>query len=228
MMKIGLRVIIAVAAALLSQSAALARDYEGQITACGPEWVCVVDGEFEGVFAPGAPVSVSRFRKPFAGGFVIDVTDTYMVVKIEHKTPEYFVRPGDLVSEPKKPGKEKLKTLAAKITAEDVDAVNAAIAAEAAARTRAAAATEESAVERKTPLVEFSGDYGNTGDVNKKLYERYRSSIGAGGAPGGGKTEKSETSGAEPAAPKGSQPAADDREPSKRESKRRRKASEKE
>ncbi len=75
-------------------------DQDGTINLVGPEAVCVVDGDFDGVYEPGDEIAVSRFNKQFAFGEVVGVKASYMVVKIKSRTNEYFVKPGDIVHEP--------------------------------------------------------------------------------------------------------------------------------
>lgn len=109
---------------VLRPSVSLAADTEGVIDVCTPDAVCVVDGDFMKTFKPGDPVWVSRYKKPFASGVVVEVSETFMLVRVEKKTPDYFIGPGDRVHPPIPPERKRLKTLRTTLDKEDVEAAN--------------------------------------------------------------------------------------------------------
>lgn len=90
-------------------------DQDGTINIIGPNGVCIINGEFERIYAPEDPVEISRFGKRYASGYVDQVAETYMIVKVSRKDADYFLKEGDRVAKPLPPPREKLKTLKAVI-----------------------------------------------------------------------------------------------------------------
>jgi hypothetical protein len=112
----GIFILAAAFAVCLFFPASISRaNQDGAINLIGDNGLCIVDGDFTKIFKPGDTIEVSRFNKQYGAGYVQDVFESYMIVIVETRQNDYFLKEGDIVHKPLPKEIKKMKMLSAQI-----------------------------------------------------------------------------------------------------------------